>query len=67
VIYGDVNGDGVIDTLDMTRANSHIQGQETLSGCYLEAADANRGGDGVNALDLIYMNRHILGLNTIQQ
>jgi beta-N-acetylglucosaminidase len=67
VIYGDVNGDGAIDALDMTRANSHIQGQEALSGCYLEAADANRGSDGVNALDLIYMNRHILGLVTIQQ
>jgi beta-N-acetylglucosaminidase len=67
VIYGDVNGDGIIDALDMTRTNAYIRGQETLSGCYLEAANANRGSDGVNVLDLIYMNRHILGLITIQQ
>jgi hypothetical protein len=67
VIYGDVNGDGVIDVLDMIKENRYLSGLETLDGCYLEAGNANRQDDGVNILDLIYMNRCILGLGTIRQ
>lgn len=67
LIYGDVNGDGVIDVLDLIKLNRHLLGKEKLTGRYLEAADANRGGDGANVLDLVYINRHILGLLTIQQ
>jgi hypothetical protein len=67
VIYGDVNGDGMVNALDMIKVNRHILGISSLSGTYLEAADANRQGDGVNALDMIIMNRHILGLTTIRQ
>jgi beta-N-acetylglucosaminidase len=67
VVYGDVNGDGTIDVLDLIKLNRHILGLESIEGCYLEAGDANRQKDGLNVLDLIYINRHILGINTIQQ
>jgi beta-N-acetylglucosaminidase len=67
VIYGDLNGDGAVNALDMILMNRHIIGSSSLSGPYLAAADANRKGDGVNALDMIMMNRHILGMTTIQQ
>lgn len=67
VIYGDVNGDGKINVLDMIKVNRHILGLSGLSGCYLDAADANRAGDGVNVLDMIFINRHALGLTTIRQ
>jgi hypothetical protein len=46
---------------------NHIRSTKTLSGCYLEAADANRRNDGVNSLDMIYMNRHIMGESKIKQ
>lgn len=67
VIYGDVNGDGEINVLDMIKVNCHILGLDKLSGTYLVAADANRKGDGLNVLDMIYINRHALGLSTIKQ
>ena len=67
LIYGDVNGDGIVDVLDLIKLNRHLMGIEKLTGRYLEAADANRGGDGANVLDLVYINRHILGTLTIQQ
>lgn len=51
----------------MIKLNRHILGKGTLTGSYLEAADANRKGDGGNALDMIIMNRHILGKSKISQ
>ncbi len=67
VIYGDINGDGAVNALDMIKLNRYIIGQENLTGVYLEAADANRKGDGANALDMIIMNRHIIGSAAIEQ
>lgn len=67
VIYGDVNGDGDINVLDMIKVNRHALGLAKISGCYLTAGDANRAGDGVNVLDMIYINRYALGLSTIKQ
>ena len=67
VIYGDVNGDGIIDVLDIIRMNRHALGLNPLNGIYLEAGDANRKKDGVDVLDIIITNRHTLGLTTIKQ
>uniref|UniRef100_UPI004056F007 cadherin-like beta sandwich domain-containing protein n=1 Tax=Agathobacter sp. TaxID=2021311 RepID=UPI004056F007 len=67
VIYGDANGDGAVDVLDIIRINRHTLGLSTLKGAYLEAADANRKGDGADVLDIIVTNRHTLGLTTIKQ
>ncbi len=67
VIYGDVNGDGSVNVLDMIKINRHSLGLETLKDAKLLAADANRQNDGVNVLDMIFVNRHSLGLTTIAQ
>lgn len=67
VIYGDVNGDGKINKTDVNRLNQHLNGTKKLTGYYLEAADTNRKKDGVNVLDLVYLNKHIQGKITIQQ
>lgn len=67
VVYGDVNGDGAVDVLDIIKINRHILGLEQLSDASLQAGDANRKNDGVDVLDLIVINRHTLGLTTIQQ
>lgn len=67
VIYGDVNGDGRINVLDMIKVNRHILELSELEGCYLAAADANRREDGVNVLDMIHINRYALGLADIAQ
>ena len=67
VIYGDINGDGKINVLDMIKLNRHITGKGTLTSVYLEAADANRRGDGATVLDMIILNNHITGKKTINQ
>ena len=67
VIYGDVNGDGKIDKTDLNRLNRHLNGTQKLTGCYLKAADTNRKKDGVNVLDLVYLNKHLQGKITIGQ
>ena len=67
VIYGDVNGDGKINKTDLNRLNRHLNGTQKLTRCYLKAADTNRKKDGVNVLDLVYLNKHLQGKITIQQ
>jgi hypothetical protein len=67
VVYGDVNGDGAIDILDLIKVNRHSIGAAALKGAYLEAGDANRKNDGVDILDIIVINRHSLGFTTIKQ
>jgi hypothetical protein len=51
----------------MAKVSNHIRGAETLTGCYLSAADADRQNDGVSVVDMIYINRHILGTAKIKQ
>ncbi len=45
VVYGDVDGDGVIDVLDGSQICSISNGLQTIDGIYSNAADIN--GDGV--------------------
>lgn len=67
VIYGDVNGDGAVDVMDIIRLNRYILKSVALEGAYLEAADANRSADGADIMDVIRINRHILGNTSINQ
>ena len=67
VVYGDVTGDGIVNSLDMLYIKRHILGISTLTGAYLEAGDTNRANDGINSLDMLYLKRHILGIKTIHQ
>ena len=66
VIYGDVNGDGRITSLDMLYIKRHILDIKILSGSYLLAADANRDNK-VTSVDMLYIKRHILDIKYIQQ
>lgn len=67
IIYGDTDGDGKITSLDLLYIKRHILQVNTLSGAYLQAADADRKYDGVTSMDLLYLKRHILAVTTIQQ
>ena len=66
VIYGDVSGDGYVNTLDAIKVNRYTIGLGTLTGAYLEAADASRDKN-VNTLDSIFINRFSIGVVTINQ
>lgn len=67
IIYGDVNGDGMITSLDLLYVQRHLLEVSLLKGNYLAAADTNRRNDGITSLDLLYLQRHLLEVNSIVQ
>lgn len=66
LIYGDINGDGNIDIVDMLYQKRHILGIDKLSGIKALAADINKK-DGIDIVDMLYIKRQILGIGTISQ
>ena len=56
-LIGDINGDGRLNTMDVSRANAHSKKTSTLTGYDFTCADIN--GDGrVNTMDVSRMNAH---------
>lgn len=66
IIYGDNNGDGNIDIIDLLKVQKDILGVNKLSDGYKEASDVNRDGV-VDIIDLLKIQKHILGVNKIEQ
>lgn len=66
VIYGDVNGDGVIDLYDFVAIKRAVLGIGQPQGSYKEAADINRDGV-IDLYDFVAIKRHILNIGYIQQ
>lgn len=66
VIYGDVNGDGKISILDMTRQKRDILGMNKLSGASLIAGDVNKN-NVIDIRDMTRIKRDILGMEKISQ
>ncbi len=66
VIYGDVNGDGSISSVDYVKIKNHITGANKLSGASLQAADANRDGS-IKSVDYVKVKNHIIGASKITQ
>ena len=66
VVYGDVNGDGVIKATDYVRIKNYIMGNSSLNGVYMEAADINKDGN-VKATDYVKIKNHIMGTGSISQ
>ncbi|MCL1971059.1 MAG: dockerin type I domain-containing protein [Candidatus Bathyarchaeota archaeon] len=64
VVYGDVNGDGVVNRLDQTVFNQYFSG--TLSaGVVFVVVNADVNGDGlVNRADQTRLNQYFSGLDT---
>ena len=66
VIYGDNNGDGVIDILDLLKIQKHLLGVNKLKNAYLYASDINKDGN-VDIIDLLKIQKHILNVSKIEQ
>lgn len=66
LIYGDINGDGIIDKLDYLAVLRHYYGYTTLTGVYKEAADAKKDGK-VDKLDYLAILRDYYGYSSIEQ
>lgn len=59
-VTGDVDGDGIINILDLLKVQRHILRSKTLESAYLVAGDTNNDKE-VNILDLLRIQKHILG------
>ena len=64
VIYGDVNGDGIINNIDFIRFKKHLLGDITLSGPYKESVDITKDGN-INNIDFIRLKKYLLGDSSI--
>ena len=67
VIYGDLNGDGTINSGDILKMRQQMLGQIRLDGAYLEAAHVKTLSGSINSGDLLKLRQQILGQTTIDQ
>ena len=67
ILYGDSNGDGKINSIDLLVLQRHILEIEPIEEIYKKACNINKNGKKPSSVDLLLIQRHILGLQTIQQ
>lgn len=67
ILFGDLNGDGQLSSMDMLYLKRHLLNVNVLQDVYFIAANTNRGDDGVTSMDMLYLKRHILGISSVNQ
>lgn len=67
IVYGDVNGDGKINSVDLLVLQRHILEIKTLDDIYQKSANIRKNGNKPSSVDLLLIQRHILGLQIIKQ
>ena len=66
IVYGDVSGEGNVNTLDFRTLRDHLLEKEGLAGPFLQAADINHDKQ-VNTLDLLALEQFLSGEYDISQ
>lgn len=67
ILYGDSNGDGKINSIDLLVLQRHILEIEEIEDIYRKASNINKNGKRPTSVDLLLIQRHILGLQIINQ
>ena len=67
IVYGDIDGNGKINSVDLLKLQRHILGIEEIDFIAQKAGNINKNGKNPTSLDLLLIQRHILGLKLIEQ
>ena len=67
IMYGDVNGDGKINSIDLLVLQRHILEIKKLDGVFIKAGNVRKNGKNPNSVDCLLIQRHILGLQLVSQ
>ncbi len=67
ILYGDNNGDGKINGIDLLVLQRHILEIEEMNGVYLKAANVRKTATKATSIDLLLIQRHILEIKFIEQ
>ena len=67
ILYGDVNGDGLINSLDVLVIQKYILETKDIQGLFLKAGNISKNGLGPSALDVLKIQKHILESKIIEQ
>ena len=67
IIYGDLDGDGQISSIDLLKLQRHILELSILKSEFEMAADTSKSGASPTSIDLLKIQRHILELKLLEQ
>lgn len=67
ILYGDVNGDGKINSVDLLVLQRHILEIQKLEGVFLKSGNINKNGKKPSSIDSLLIQRHILEIKIIEQ
>jgi len=67
ILYGDVDGSGVINARDLLMLQRYILGKTSLNQVQVKAGIIDKQSQAPNASDLLKIQRHILGKYKIEQ
>ena len=66
IMFGDLTGDGEINSADLLKMRQYLLGSIELNGAFLGSAYLN-GDDEINSADLLRIRQHLLGTDPIGQ
>lgn len=66
VMYGDLSGDGDINSADLLKMRQYLLGQIKLNGAFLTSAYIS-GDNEINSADLLRLRQHLLGISILTQ
>lgn len=67
IIYGDVDGDGIVGVIDLVLIKKHLVRTKSLQGVYLQAGDTDRDNLGISVIDFVIIKKHLAGRTVINQ